>query len=167
MATKMKTIKTYHRWTPEESQKLLEAVSEFKPMLEQAGQPGATPASVIWSQIPGKIGVLVTPEAAAMQYRVLTSDARWARERRKAFDEVEATTGDLVAQAEAVELATVAEKLDHNTALLGEMRDILRALLLVWKGEEGSSTSTAVLKKGNHGQHRASERAPGRSDKVA
>lgn len=81
--TKQAVSKTFHRWTAEDDRRLLDEVRKNKAALDTVGQPGGITRDLFWGQIPGRIGVLVTPMACAMRYRTLTSDTQWAKDRRK------------------------------------------------------------------------------------
>lgn len=152
--------KTYHRWTTEESEKLLAEASKMRELFAQVGKPGADAnmtASVLWSQVPGKIGVLVTPEACSMQYRVLTSDEEWAKKRRKEQGIKDQTeeTGDLVAEAETNEIQTLGEKVDVLAAKLDEQTMLLRELVNIWASPTTAQQKSDAVKHaaGNSARH--------------
>lgn len=109
--TKVLSHKTHHRWTSEEDTKLSSLMQEMDGLFKTIGAPGGIKRPIFWAQIPGRLGVPVTPDACAMRWRTLMDLKRRADSDLKAeHDEIQRNEKSAKAAAQALAAATATLK---------------------------------------------------------
>lgn len=120
-----------HRWTPEEKKQLLEIVENLQPTFAQAKADGR-PETAVWSLVPGKLGILVSPHACQSMHENILRMAKAASPTPTATNGSSPASEILEELRSLVRLsgAVLSELTKTNEALYtlrGQMKDAIEA----------------------------------------
>lgn len=117
-----RSSKSFHRWTQEEDRKLLSVLADLDSTFRTVGTPGGISGELFWSQIPGRVGIMVTSMACRMRYRTLTGSTRHPADPKPSEP----------IRPSAVPPERIEALVEEMTTTLAEFKEITARLLDVW-----------------------------------